>query len=193
MIYASMKELNEKLLEKLKDASKVVFMGIGEEKLRDDAVGPYIISELLSYSNNKFLFINAGIDPMSRIDQVVDFQPTHLVLLDTCTLKKPPGTVAIIERSHIKEVVPISSHTIPIHVVVDLISDKLSNLDVFMIGFVPESLEGFTTLNLYKEKELTIEERGENIDLPFFEINLTETVQRAADKVLNSLQKILKL
>ncbi|MHA1886031.1 MAG: hypothetical protein ACW96S_13315, partial [Promethearchaeota archaeon] len=116
-----------------------------------------------------------------------------LVLLDTCTLKKPPGTVAIIERSNIKEVVPISSHTIPVHVVVDLISDKLSNLDVFMIGFVPESLEGFTTLNLYKEKELTIEERGENIDLPFFEINLTETVQRAADKVLNSLQKILKL
>ena len=35
----------------IEDAKKVVFMGIGEEKLSDDGVGPYIISELLSYSN----------------------------------------------------------------------------------------------------------------------------------------------
>jgi hydrogenase maturation protease len=193
MIYVIMDELYDKLLEKLKDASKVVFMGIGEEKLRDDAVGPYIISELLAYSNYKFLFINAGIDSMSRIDQIVEFQPTHLVLIDTCTLKKPPGTVAIIERSQIQELVPISSHTIPVHIVVDLIHDKLPNLDVFMIGFVPESLEGFTSLNLYKEKELTFEERGENIDLPFFEINLTETIQKSADMILEILGKILKL
>ncbi|MHA1913650.1 MAG: hydrogenase maturation protease [Promethearchaeota archaeon] len=188
-----MEELTEKLAEKLEDASRVVFMGIGEEKLRDDAVGPYIISELLEYSNNKFLFINAGIDPMGRIDQVVEFEPSHLVLLDTCTLRKPPGTVAIIERSQIHEVVPISTHTIPVHIVVDLISEKLTSLEVFMIGFVPESLEGFTTLSLYKEKEFSIEERGESIDLPFFEINLTATVQRSADNVLNILQKILKL
>ena len=193
MIYANMKELDEKLLEKLKDANKIVFMGIGEEKLRDDAVGPYIISELLPYTNDKYLFINAGIDPMSRIDEVIEFQPSHLVLLDTCTLNKPPGTVAIIERSQIQELVPISSHTIPVHIVVDLINKKLTNLDVFMIGFVPESLDGFTKLSLYKEEEISLEERSESIDLPFFEINLTETIQRSADKVLNILQKIMKL
>ncbi|MCK4383763.1 MAG: hydrogenase maturation protease, partial [Candidatus Lokiarchaeota archaeon] len=98
-------------------------MGIGEEKLSDDGVGPYIISELLMYSNNKFLFINAGVTPMSRIDEIVDFQASHLILLDTCTLKKPPGTVAIIERDNIKEFVPISTHTIPLHIIIDLLLD----------------------------------------------------------------------
>lgn len=188
-----MKELLNKILDKLKDSSKIAFMGIGEEKLADDAVGIYIISELLKYSNDKFLFINAGIDPMSRIDEIIDFQSSHLVLLDTCTLDKPPGTIAIIERENIHEYVPISSHTIPIHIVIDLLSKKLPDINVFMIGFVPESLEGFTQLKLYKENEFSFEERSENEDLPFFDFNLTDTIQKAAESVIKILKDIITI
>jgi len=188
-----MKELLNKILDKLKDASKIAFMGIGEEKLADDAVGIYIISELLKYSNDKFLFINAGIDPMSRIDEIIEFQSSHLVLLDTCTLDKPPGTIAIIERENIHEYVPISSHTIPIHIVIDLLSKKLPDINVFMIGFVPESLEGFTQLKLYKENEFSFEERSEDEDLPFFDFNLTNTIQKAAENVIKILKDIITI
>ncbi len=187
-----MKELQITLLKKLDSVRKLVFLGIGEEKLSDDGVGPYIISELLKYSNEKFLFINAGIDPMSRIDDIVQFQPSHLVLLDTCTLNKPPGTVALIEREHIKESVPISSHTIPIHIVVDLLIEKLHDLNVFMIGIVPESLEGFSELNLYKEDEFSLEERSEHEDLPFFEFNLTDTIQKVAHQIIEIIMEIMQ-
>ncbi|NVM38624.1 MAG: hydrogenase maturation protease [Candidatus Lokiarchaeota archaeon] len=182
----------EKLLIRLKGATKVVFMGVGEEKLRDDAVSIYIVSELLSYSNEKYQFINAGIDPMSRIEDVVDFQASHLVLIDTCTLNQPPGTVAIIERENIQELVPISSHTIPIHIVVDLLLERLSDLEVFMIGIVPESLEGFTELSFYKEDEYTLEERSENEDLPFFKFNLSPTIQKVADQIINIIKEIIQ-
>lgn len=187
-----MEEMLEKLLLKLRDAKKIVFMGIGEEKLNDDGFGPYIISELLDYSNEKYLFINAGIDPMGRIDEVIDFQTSHLILLDTCTLSKPPGTVAIFERENIKDYVPISTHTIPIHIVIDLVIEKLPELTVFMIGIVPESLEGLSELNLYKEDEITLDERNKNIDLPFFEFNLTSTIQKAANQIINILKEIMK-
>jgi len=188
-----MKELLNKILDKLKDSSKIAFMGIGEEKLADDAVGIYIISELLKYSNDKFLFINAGIDPMGRIDDIIEFQSSHLVLLDTCTLDKPPGTIAIIERENIHEYVPISSHTIPIHIVIDLLAEKLPDINVFMIGFVPESLEGFTQLKLYKENEFSFEERSEDEDLPFFDFNLTNTIQKAAENVIKILKDIITI
>ncbi|MFX0154233.1 MAG: hydrogenase maturation protease [Candidatus Hodarchaeota archaeon] len=181
----------EKLLLKLSDAKKIVFMGIGEEKLSDDGFGPYIISELLNYSNEKFLFINAGIDPMSRIEEVINFRASHLVLLDTCTLHKPPGTVAIIERTSIKEHVPISTHTIPIHIVVDIVIEKLPNLKVFMLGIVPESLEGFFELNLYKEDEISLEERTKNIDIPFFKFNLTNKIQKVANEIINIIKVIM--
>ena len=187
-----MNELLEKLQIKLRSASKIVFMGIGEEKLSDDGVGPYIISELFDYINEKILFINAATDPMDRIDEIVNFNPTHLVLLDTCTFDGPPGTVTLLERENVKDYVPISTHTIPIHIIIDLIIKKIPNLVVFMIGFVPESLEGFTELKLYKENEFSLEERSENKDLPFFEFNLTKSIQKVADQVIEIIKKIIQ-
>ncbi len=187
-----MKGMRERLLNRLNDAKKIVFMGIGEEKMGDDGVGPYLISELLTYSNEKYLFINAGTDPMARIEEVIKFNPSHLIFLDTCTLNKPPGTIAILEREDISEYVPISTHTIPIHIVIDLIVEKIHGLDVFMIGFVPESLEGFVELKLYKDGELTIDELNENIDLPFFEPFLTKTIQKAADKIVEIIKELIQ-
>jgi len=96
-----------------------------------------------------------------------------------------------LERETIKEYVPISTHTIPVHIVIDLIVDKLPSLNVFMIGFVPESLEGFQELKLYKQDELTLEERSDNIDLPFFEINLTKTIKTEADKLIGIIKKLI--
>ena len=182
----------EKLLNRLKTAEKIVFMGIGEIKLQDDGVGPYIITELLDENNKKFLFINAGVDPMSRINEIINFRPSHFIILDTCTLKKEPGTVAIIERENMENLVPISTHTLPIHVVIDYLYKKLANLDAFMIGFVPKSIEGFKELSLYKAGELTIDELNENEDLPFFQFQLTDTLKKTADRVVNLIRKLIK-
>jgi len=188
-----MKEMLETLLGRLKGANKTVFMGIGEEKMSDDGVGPYIISELLEFSDEKFLFMNAGIDPVSRIDEVIEFHPSHLVILDTCTFKGPPGTVALIERENIAEYVPISTHTLPIHVVIDLIIEKLHELSIFMIGIVPESLEGFKELILFKENEYSIDDRSENIDLPFFNIQLTDTIKNVANEMIIIIKELIQI
>ena len=126
------------------------------------------------------------------IDDVIDFKPEFLILIDTCNVNKPPGTISILERESISEYVPISTHTIPVHIVVDLVIEKLPDLNVFMIGFVPESLEGFKDLKLYKENELSLEERSDNIDLPFFEINLTRTLKIEADKLIAIIKKLIK-
>ncbi|MHA1670633.1 MAG: hydrogenase maturation protease [Promethearchaeota archaeon] len=180
-----------KLSNRLSDASKIVFMGIGEEKLTDDGVGPYIISELLPHANENVLFINGGIDPMSRVEDIISFTPSHLVLIDTCTLNGPPGTVAILAREDINDYVPISTHTIPVHIVIDLITKKLPDLNVFMIGIVPENLEGIMELNQYGEGAISLEEFSKNIDLPFFQINLTKTIQYVADQLIIMIKKLM--
>ena len=76
--------------------------------------------------------------------------------------------------------------------VIDLILEKLPELSIFMIGFVPKSLEGFDTLSLYKEKEYTLEERGQNIDLPFFNFQLTEPIRNAADKMVTIIKDLME-
>lgn len=190
-----MNDLYEKLKGRLKNASKVIIMGIGEEKLRDDGVGPYIIGELLTHFNlvnplnDKFLLINAGTDPMARVDEIIKFKPSHLILIDTCTLDKPPGTLVILEREDIREYVPISSHTIPVHIVMDLILEQVPMLDLFMIGLVPESLEGFENLQFYKGDR--IDEIDKNIDLPFFKINLTKKIEKVALEIIKIIRKLI--
>ena len=72
-----MKDLHDKLVKRLKNHSRIVFMGIGEEKLSDDGVGPYIISELLTCSNDTILFINGATDPMLRMDEIIKFRYLH--------------------------------------------------------------------------------------------------------------------
>ncbi len=187
-----MKELFEILLQRLGHAERIVFLGIGEVRMSDDGVGPYIISELLNKQNDKILFINAKIDPMARMDEINNFSPSHLVVIDTCSLNKEPGTVSIIEREKMMNLVPISSHTVPIHIIIDLILENLPELDVFMLGIVPENLDGIYDLNQYKENELSIEELNANKDLPFFSIELTDRVKKTADTLIKIIKDLIK-
>ncbi|MBN1214840.1 MAG: hydrogenase maturation protease [Candidatus Lokiarchaeota archaeon] len=187
-----MDELYDKLIIRLKNAQRIVFLGIGEEKLQDDGVGPYIITKLLDKNNERFLFINTSIDPMSRINDIINFNPSVLIILDTCNFKGKPGTIVIIERNNMESLVPISSHTVPIHVIIDYLLTKINPLDVFMIGFVPKSMDGFTELILYNNGELTVDELNNNEDLPFFQFQLTEILKETANKVIKIIEKLIK-
>ena len=61
-----------------------------------------------------------------------------------------------------------------------------------MIGIVPESLEGFTELRQYKEDELTIDDLSENENLPFFKIQLTNTIKEVADEIIAIIREIIQ-
>jgi hypothetical protein len=61
-----------------------------------------------------------------------------------------------------------------------------------MLGIVPKSLEGIYDLNQYKEEELSVEEINQNKDLPFFSIELTDTIQETADNLIILIGKLLK-
>ena len=67
--------------------------------------------------------------------------------------------------------------------------EELPRLDVFMIGIVPESLEGFVELRQYKQGELSLEDLNENMDLPFFEINLTPKIEKVANKLIEFIKR----
>ena len=187
-----MKEFLDKLLTETKDATRLAIIGIGEEKLTDDGVGPYIIYNLLKYNNDRFLIMNCGIDMMSRMDEIITFKPSHIILIDTCTFDGPPGTVVILKRNDISDLVPISSHTIPVQIVIDLLHEKIPNLQSFMIGIVPESLAGFAELQLFKRGKYTFDELNENPNLPFFDIKLTDTIKVVADNLITIIKQLME-
>ena len=60
-----------------------------------------------------------------------------------------------------------------------------------MIGVVPESLDGFSELKLYKNEEFSIDDKNESSDLPFFDFQLTEKVQLVADELIKIIKEIM--
>ena len=185
-------ELEKKIIKKLAGAEKIVFLGIGEDKLRDDGVGPYIITQLIENNSDNVKFINGRTTPEERISEIQEFSPSHIVLIDTCTLNKPAGTVAILEKEDMYKYVPISSHTIPIPIFINILEEKLKSVIVFMIGIVPKSIDLSDPLVPYKENEIALDDYDEDPNLPYFEFKLTEEVQNAADSVVNMIKMILE-
>ena len=184
-------DLEEKILEKLKGAKKIVFMGIGEDKLRDDGVGPFIITQLSENPKSNIQYINARIVPEERMEDILNFSPSHIVLIDTCTLNKPPGTVAILEKEDILNYVPISSHTIPIPIFINILEDKLKDVKIFMIGIVPKNIDLSEPLIPYKEGLISLDDYDENPELPYFEFQLSKEVQTAAESVIKIILNII--
>ena len=58
--------------------------------------------------------------------------------------------------------------------------------------FLLNAFEGFTEFILYKENEITIEVRSNNIDLPFNNIQLTETIQKVADEIIVFIKELIQ-
>jgi len=185
-------ELEKKIIEKLTDAKKIAFLGIGEDKLRDDGVGPYVITQLIQNNSEKVKFINGRTTPEERMSDIQEFSPSHIVLIDTCTLNKPPGTVTILEKEDMFKYVPISSHTIPIPIFINILEERLEGVITFMIGIVPKSIDLSDPLIPYKENEIALDDYDEDPDLPYFEFKLTEEVQGAADSIVNMIKKLLE-
>ena len=126
------------------------------------------------------------------MDEIINFKPSHMILIDTCTYNGPPGTVVILKRKDISELVPISSHTIPVQIVIDLLQEKITNLQTIMIGIVPESLAGFNELQLFERGKYTFDELNDNPNLPFFEIKLTDIIKNVADHLINIIKELME-
>lgn len=184
-------DLEEKILNKLKDAKKIIFLGIGEDKLRDDGVGPFIITQLIENTKSNVKYINARTTPEERMDDIISFSPTDIILIDTCALNKPPGTVAILENEDILKYVPISSHTIPIPVFINILENKLSDIKIFMIGIVPKSIDLSEPLIPYREGDISLDDYDLNPDLPYFKFQLSKEVQTAAEFVIKIIINVL--
>lgn len=186
-----MEDLEQRLTERVKGASKIVVVGIGEDKLRDDGVGPFIITQLKKNNKEFVKIINGRTTPDERMSDIIDFNPSHVILIDTCTLNKPSGTIAILEDENILNYISISSHTLPIPVFISILEEKIKGVCVFLIGIVPKVIDLSDPLVPYKEEEITLDDYDDNPDLPYFEFQLSKEVKNAANIVIETLNKVL--
>ncbi|RJS68268.1 hydrogenase maturation protease [Candidatus Bathyarchaeota archaeon] len=81
----------------LSDAEKVVVAGIGNPIRMDDFVGVKIIQDLHGKVSEKVYLLECETVPESFIQQIIDFNPTHVLLIDAAILGLKPGEAKLVK------------------------------------------------------------------------------------------------
>ena len=158
----------QKALEKwLASAKRVVVAGIGNPIRTDDAVGVKIVQDLNGKVSERVYLIECETVPESFLEPIIEFKPTHVLLIDAAFLGLKPGAARLIDPERIAAFPAITTHMLPLRIFCEYIT-KMTEAKIALLLIEPKNNE--------------------------FGEGLTPEVQAAAEKIANILQKLfLKL
>jgi hydrogenase 3 maturation protease len=97
-------------------AGRVVIAGIGNPIRTDDYVGVKIIEDLRGKVSDKVMLIECETVPESYIQQIIDFNPTHILLIDAAVLGSKPGELKLIKPEQLTSIPAFSTHMLPLRI-----------------------------------------------------------------------------
>jgi hydrogenase 3 maturation protease len=109
------KSFEEKLKAWLSDAKKVTVVGVGNMMRKDDAVGVEIVKRLQGKVSSEVMLVEAETMPENHLEQIIDFRPSHVLIIDSGLIGKEPGDVELYAPAESVQSA-VSSHMLPIHV-----------------------------------------------------------------------------
>ncbi|NLE04279.1 MAG: hydrogenase maturation protease [Crenarchaeota archaeon] len=143
----------------LNQANSIVIAGIGNPIRCDDFIGLKIVQDLQGKVSPKVHLVECETVPESFMDEIIDFNPSHILLIDAALLGLQPANAQLYDAEKVRIFPAISTHMLPLRVFCDYITTmtkgKLALLLIepkctdFGEGLTPE-------LNLFAEKIVQI-------------------------------------
>jgi hydrogenase 3 maturation protease len=133
---------------------KAALVGIGNPLRGDDGVGVRIVELLQEDGPPNVLLLNTETVPEAFTGKVVEYNPTHVLLLDAANFRGEPGDVKLIESSKIGGQA-LSTHSLPLTIFIVYIEKTLGSR-VLLLGVQPRNIEYFTEMS--REVKKTAEE-----------------------------------
>ncbi len=137
---------------------RVVLAGIGNQIRRDDFVGVKIIQDLQGKLPASVSLIECETVPESFMDEITEFKPSHVLLIDAAVMQLKPGNVRMFDAEKVTSFPAISTHMLPLRVFCEYIT-KMSGAKIALLLIEPcdtEFGEGLT---------VEIEEAAEKITI----------------------------
>ncbi len=145
---------------------RVVIAGIGNPIRTDDFVGVKIIQNLQGKLLNQVTLIECETVPESFMDEIVEFHPSHVLLIDAAMMRLKPGEIRLFDTKKIIDFPTISTHMLPIRVFCEYIT-QMSGAKIALLLIEPCNTE--------------------------FGENMTPIIQEAAKKVTELLVQLLSI
>ena len=144
-------------------ADKVVIAGIGNPIRTDDFVGMKIVQDLEDKVSEKAHLLECETVPESFLEPIIEFNPTHVLLIDAAFLGLKPGAARLIDPERIAAFSAVTTHMLPLRIFCEYVT-KMTGAKIALLLIEPKNNE--------------------------FGEGLTPEVQVAAEKIANILQKL---
>ena len=156
--------IQKELKEWLSDAKKVVVAGIGNPIRMDDFVGVKIVQDLRGKVSEKVYLIECETVPENFLQQIMDFNPTHILLIDAAILGLKPGSSRLVEPEKLATFPAFSTHMLPLRIFCEYLT-KTTKSKIALLLIEPKKAD--------------------------FGEGLTPETEAAAQSVVNALLKVL--
>jgi hydrogenase 3 maturation protease len=123
-----------------KDAKKVVLAGIGNPIRTDDDIGLKIIQKLQGNLPENVLLIEAETVPESYLSEIVEFEPTNVLLIDAAFLGLNVGEARLVEAEKIADFSAITTHLLPLRIFCDYIK-QATGAKIALLLIEPKCME----------------------------------------------------
>lgn len=114
---------------------RIVIMTIGDVFLSDDGIGPMIYKELAfsGLKSESILLINAELRPGKQLKKIIEFNPTHVIIIDAIESNLEPGTVLVFDNDKIDEEIFLRSSDQKVSLL-NINNQLIENLDVKLLN-----------------------------------------------------------
>ena len=124
----------------LVNSDRVVVAGIGNPIRKDDFVGTKIIQNLAGKVPRRVCLIECETVPENFLQDIVDFHPTHVLLIDAAMLGIDPGESKLFTQEQISDSPAISTHTLPLRIFCEYLS-QTAKPKIALLLVQPENME----------------------------------------------------
>ena len=111
-------------------------MGVGNKQNGDDAIGPYVATELQKHTSPMIKAIDCGILPENYTSIIKQMNPETIVVVDAVDMGLPPGEIRRIPQNKLGSI-SISTHGMPLSVLIKYLQKVTST--IIFIGEVDRS------------------------------------------------------
>jgi hydrogenase 3 maturation protease len=156
----------QKALEKwLASAKRVVVAGIGNPIRSDDFVGVKIVQDLQGKVPERVYLIECETVPESFMQEIVDFKPSHVLLIDAAVLGLKPSETRLVFPEQVTDFPAVTTHVLPLRIFCEYVA-KMTKAKIALLLIEPENMK--------------------------FGEGLTPKVQETAEKITKMLLKLFK-
>jgi hydrogenase 3 maturation protease len=140
-------DVKKELKKWFSGAEKVVIAGIGNPIRMDDFVGVKIVQNLREKVSDRVYLIECETVPESFIQEIADFNPTHILLIDAAILGLKPGESRLIKPEQLTDFPAFSTHMLPLRIFCEYL-DKTTKAKIGLLLIEPKRTdfgEGLTS------------------------------------------------